>query len=196
MNVVSITVIKFLRFSENPTGSLRGEYMKKLVVLSAACGVGKSTIKDSLNEINILGNWACIDTDEVGINWWDYAGTENGARFNDDCLAEAVRMSNNKNLLFVTCMNPYDFYGVVHIPQNITSTFFIGMTCSDEEITRRLKARPEERMCGSDEFIAGQILYNNWHKKNAGKFQFYIDNTDKTVEETVKEIVTFLKGIN
>lgn len=170
--------------------------MKKLVVLSAACGVGKSTIKDTLNETNVLDNWACIDTDEVGINWWDYAGTKNEAKFNEDCLAEAVRMSDNKNLLFVTCMNPYDFYGTVNIPQNITSTFFIGMTCSDKEITRRLKARPEERMCGSDEFIAGQIQYNNWYKKNAGKFQLYIDNTDKTVEETVKEIAAFLKGID
>ena len=169
--------------------------MKKLVVLSSACGVGKSTIKDSINHSNLLDNWVCIDTDAVGINWWDYAGTENEAKFSDDCLAEAVRMSNNKNLLFVTCMNPYDFYGVVNIPQNITSTFFIGMTCSDEEITRRLKARPEERMCGSDEFIAGQIQYNDWYKKNAGKFQFYIDNTDKTVSETVEEIVTFVKGI-
>lgn len=169
--------------------------MKRLVVLSAACGVGKSTIKDSLNESNILDNYVCIDTDEVGINWWDYAGTVNEARFCDDCLSEAVRMSNDKNLLFVTCMNPYDFYGVVNIPQSITSTFFIGMTCSDEEITRRLKARPEERMCGSDEFIAGQIQYNNWFKKNVGKFQFYIDNTDKTVNETAAEIATFVKSI-
>lgn len=169
--------------------------MKRLVVLSAACGVGKSTIKNSLNESNILDNYVCVDTDEVGINWWDYAGTGNEARFSDDCLLEAVRMSNDKNLLFVTCMNPYDFYGVVNIPQSITSTFFIGMTCSDEEITRRLKARPEERMCGSDEFIAGQIQYNNWFKKNVGKFQFYIDNTDKTVNETAAEIATFVKSI-
>ncbi len=98
--------------------------MKKLIVLSAACGVGKSTIKEALNESNILDNYSCIDTDEVGINWWDYAGTEHGAKFSDDCLAEAVRMSNNKNLLFATCMNPYDFYGAVIIPRNITSTFF------------------------------------------------------------------------
>lgn len=169
--------------------------MKKLVVLSAACGVGKSTIKEALNENNMLDNYCCIDTDEVGINWWDYAGTENESAFSDDCLAEAVRMSNDKNLLFVTCMNPYDFYGVVRVPQNITSTFFIGMTCSDKEIIRRLKARPKERMCGSDEFIAEQIQYNNWFKKNAGKFQFYTDNTDKTVEETAAEIVTFIKSI-
>ena len=58
--------------------------------------------------------------------------------FSDDCLAEAVRMARGKNLLFVTCMNPYDFYGTVNIPKDITSTSFIGMTCSDEEILRDL----------------------------------------------------------
>lgn len=169
--------------------------MKKLVVLSAACGVGKSTVKDKLKESMILENWVCIDTDEVGINWWDYEGTENEAGFNDDCLAEAVRMSGDKHLLFVTCMNPYDFYGVVNIPQNITSTFFIGMTCSEEEIRRRLKARPEERMCGSEEFIAGQIQYNAWFQKNEGKFQFYIDNTGKSIDETAETAASFLKSI-
>ena len=169
--------------------------MKKLVVLSAACGVGKSTIKEMLNKNNMLDNYSCIDSDEVGINWWDYSGTENESRFSDDCLTEAVRMSDNKNLFFVTCMNPYDFYGAVTIPQNITSTFFIGMSCSDEEITRRLKARPEERICGSDTFIAGQIQYNNWFRKNAGKFQFHIDNTDRTVQETAAEIAAFVKSI-
>ena len=168
--------------------------MKKLIILSAACGVGKSTIKDELNKSNVLENYVCIDTDEVGINWWDYAGTENEAKFSDDCLAEAVRMSEGKNLFFVTCMNPYDFYGKVNIPQDIEATFFVGMTCSDEEITKRLKARPEERKCGSDEFIAGQIQYNNWFKKNAGKFQFYIDNTNKTIMETAEEIAKFING--
>ena len=169
--------------------------MKKLIVLSAACGVGKSTIKDALNENNMLENFVCIDTDEVGINWWDYAGTENESDFSSDCLAEAVRLSNDKNLLFVTCMNPYDFYGKIKIPQAITSTFFIGMTCSEEEITKRLKARPEERMCGSDEFIDGQIQYNRWFTNNAGKFQFYIDNSNKSVKKTAEEIATFVKSI-
>ncbi|MBQ7781297.1 MAG: hypothetical protein IJ405_04655 [Lachnospiraceae bacterium] len=99
--------------------------MKKLVVLCAACGVGKSTIKDALNESNILENYVCIDTDEVGVNWWDYAGTENESEFNDDCLTSAVRMSKDKNLIFVTCMNPFDFYGKTNIPKEITSTFLL-----------------------------------------------------------------------
>ena len=169
--------------------------MKKLVVLCSACGVGKSTIKDALNENRMLTNWACIDTDEVGVNWWDYAGTENESEYSDVCLAEAVRMSDDKNLLFVTCMNPIDFYGKVNIPQSITSTFFIGMTCSDEEITKRLKARPVERMCGSDEFIADQIEYNSWFVENSGKFQFYIDNTNQTVDKTAELIALFQKSI-
>lgn len=61
--------------------------MKKLVVLSSACGVGKSTIKEELNKKKLLENYACIDTDEVGINWWDYAGTENEAKFSDEFIA-------------------------------------------------------------------------------------------------------------
>lgn len=44
--------------------------MKKLIVLSSACGVGKSTIKEKLNKKKLLENYSCIDTDEVGINWW------------------------------------------------------------------------------------------------------------------------------
>ena len=173
----------------------QGWIMKKLVILCSACGVEKSTIRDELTKRGLLNNYECIDTDEVGINWWDYAGTENEAKFSDDCLAEAVRMAKDKNLFFVTCMNPYDFYGKVSVPQEITSTFFIGMTCSNEEIAKRLKARPEERMCGSDEFIAGQIEYNNWFQTNANKFQFFIDNTNMTIEETVEEVADFIKGI-
>lgn len=78
--------------------------MKKLIVLSSACGVGKSTIKEELNKKKLLENYACIDTDEVGINWWDYAGTENEAKFSDDCIAEAVRCQARK----IAVCNLYD----------------------------------------------------------------------------------------
>lgn len=164
----------------------------KLIILTAACGVGKSTIKDELKSKQMLDSFACIDTDEVGINWWDY-GMENKDKFNDDCLREAVRQANGKNLLFSTCLNPIDFYEKVNIPQEITSTFFIAMTCSDEEITKRLKARPAERMCGGDAFIKEQIDYLNWYRKNKGKFQLYIDNTDMTILDVADKIADFIK---
>lgn len=166
----------------------------RLVILTAACGVGKTTIKDELKEIGALKDFSCLDTDEVGINWWDY-GMDNKIRFNDDCLTEAVRQAKGKNLLFSTCLNPIDFYNEVTIPTEITSTFFIAMICSDEEIAKRLKARPAERMCGDDEFIKGQIDYLGWYRRNKGKFQLYIDNTDMTVCDTAKKIADFLTGL-
>lgn len=166
----------------------------RLVILTAACGVGKSTIKDELKTRNMLKDFACIDTDEVGINWWDY-GMENKMKFNDDCLMEAVRQAEGKHLLFSTCLNPFDFYDTVTLPPEITSTFFIAMTCSDEEITKRLKARPAERMCGDDEFIKGQIEYLNWFRKNKGKFQLYIDNTGMMIGETAGKIAEFVTNL-
>lgn len=96
-------------------------------------------------------------------------------------------------MLFSTCLNPVNFYENVNIPQEITSTFFIAMTCSDEEITKRLKARPAERMCGGDAFIKGQIDYLNWYRKNKAKFQLYIDNTDMTILDVADMIADFIK---
>lgn len=81
---------------------------------------------------------------------------------------------------------------VESVPE-VTSTYFIGLVCSDEQVAARLKARPEERQCGSDEFIKSQIDYNNWFKRNAGKFQLFIDNTNQSFEKTAKLICDFVK---
>ena len=51
----------------------------KLFVITGTCGAGKSTMKDALAEALDKTKYACVDADEVGLNWWDYKGTE---RFN------------------------------------------------------------------------------------------------------------------
>ena len=169
--------------------------MKKLVILSAPCGVGKSTMRDELHCRNLLSDYECIDADEVGLNWWDYAGTEQEHKFNDDCLKRAAMMAGDKHILFVSCLNPYDYYNTVLIPEDIEATYFVGMVCSDEEIYRRLKARPAERMCGADEFIEAQIEYSKWYKKNRGKFQLFLDNTGQEISRTAEMIAEFVKKL-
>jgi len=168
--------------------------MKRLVMLSAACGVGKTTIRDAIEESGLLEDYLCVDTDGLGINWWDYAGTDHESKFTDDCLLAAEKLAGDKNILFVGCVSPIDFYGKINLPPSITSSYLIGMTCSAEEVTKRLKARPAERNCGSDEFIAGQVEYNSWFQRNGSKFQFFIDNTDLTIEETAKRIAEFIRS--
>ena len=112
-----------------------------LILLSAACGVGKSTVKNALNELNLLPDFACIDSDEVRLNWWNYKGTPREKDYTKDCLARAFELAGNKHLLFGTCNDPISFFERVPLPEDVTATY-IGMTCTDAEVRRRLLAVP------------------------------------------------------
>jgi len=170
--------------------------LKTLVILTAPCGVGKSTIREIIAERNQLPDFACIDTDAVGLNWHSYKGTDHENQYQTDCLKRAYEIAGDKNIFFVSAgMNPPNFYNLVDLPECIGQTFFIGMTCSDEEITKRLKARPAERRTDSDDFIKSQHEYSAWFKRSKGKFQLFIDNTNQTVEETAQIIENFVKRL-
>lgn len=167
----------------------------KLVVISGTCGAGKSMIKDELEQRLDSCQYACIDTDEVGINWWDYAGTDHEHRFSDDCLKEAVRRADGRDLVFASCLNPQDYIGKHTISEDIESTYFIVLCPADEKIEQRLRARPKERGFDSDEAIRPQIAYNQWFRKNKGKFPLFIDNSNMSVAETAEKIVSFITSL-
>lgn len=81
--------------------------MKTLIILCAPCGVGKSTMKDVLTERKNLPDFVCLDTDEIGIGWHNYSGTEKENQYYTDCLARTVEISGDKNIFFVSAgMNP------------------------------------------------------------------------------------------
>lgn len=167
----------------------------KLVVITGTCGAGKSTIKDELERRCDPCQYVCIDTDEVGINWWDYAGTDHEHKFSDDCLKEAVRRADGRDLVFVGCLNPQDYISKHTIPDNIESTYFIVLCPADEKIEQRLRARPKERGFDSDEAIRPHIEYNQWFRKNKGKVPLFIDNSDMSVEETAQRIISFITSL-
>lgn len=54
------------------------EVTMRLIVITGTCGAGKSTIKDELETYLDPSHYLCLDTDELGINWWNYAGTAGG----------------------------------------------------------------------------------------------------------------------
>ena len=166
----------------------------KLYIITGACGSGKSTMKDALTGILDQNKYACIDCDEVGLNWWDYAGTERESKYKDDTLAKAAQMAEGKDMVFVSCINPQDYIANQEIPDCIDSTDFIVLCPADDEIVRRLKARPAERGFTSDEKIEPHVGFNRWFRKNKGKFGLFIDNTRQSVDETAKMIGEFIKG--
>ena len=163
-----------------------------LFMITATCGAGKSTIKDELAERLNPARYACVDSDEVGLNWWDYAGTERESKYKDDTLAKAAQMADGKDMIFVSCINPQDYMASQEIPECIESTDFIVLSPTDEEIIRRLKARPAERGFTSDEKIEPHVGFNRWFRKNKGQFNLFIDNTDQSVDETAKMIEKFI----
>ena len=165
-----------------------------LILLSAACGVGKSTVKNALNELHLLPDFACIDSDEVRLNWWTYKGTPREEDYTKDCLARALELAGDKHLLFGTCNDPLSFSRRVPLPEDVTF-HYVGMVCSDTEVRRRLLARPPERMCDDEEFISSQIDYNNWIRKHKDLYALHFDNTHMTVREAAERVAAFARSM-
>lgn len=168
----------------------------KLFVITGACGAGKSTMREALEDILDKEKYACIDTDEVGINWWDYAGTDHESQFSDDCLAEAVRLAAGRDLVFSSCLNPLDYLSSHVIPEEIEATCFIVLAPTDDEIAKRLRNRPAERGFTSEEAIRPHVEYNRWFRRNRGKFPLFIDTTHVSVEETAKQIASLINKLS
>ena len=167
----------------------------KLFIVTGTCGAGKSTMKDELSARLGTARYACVDSDETGLNWWDYAGTEREGQYGSDSLREAFRIAAGRNLIFVTCMAPHDYITKAAVPEELTATFYIALWAKDEIIERRLRARPKERGFTTDEKIRPHIEYNQWIGKNRGKYQLFVDTENMTPDDTAEKIASFVTGL-
>ncbi len=167
----------------------------RLYMITGTCGAGKSTIKDRLAEMLDPEKYACVDSDETGLNWWNYAGTDHESRYGADTLKEAFRMAGGRDLVFVSCMVPQDYMTKTTVPQELEATYYIALWAPDGVIEQRLRARPKERGFTSDEAIRPHIEYNQWIGKNRGKYQLFISNEAQSEEETAKIIMDYIAAL-
>lgn len=167
----------------------------KLFIITGTCGAGKSTMKDELVARLDPDRYACVDSDETGLNWWDYAGTEREGQYGSDTLREAFRIADGRNLIFVTCMAPHDYITKTTVPEELTATFTIALWAKNQIIDRRLRDRPKERGFTTDEAIRPHIEYNQWIGRNRGKYQLFIDTEYQTPNETAETIAAFITGL-
>lgn len=167
----------------------------RLFIITGTSGAGKSTMKDALEPLLDPERYVCIDSDETGLNWWDYAGTERASKYGEDSLRIAVQRAAGRDLVFVTCLTPQDYMTNTDISEEVRSTYFIALWASDETIGQRLRARPAERGFTSEEKIRPHIEYNQWIGRNRGKYQLFIDNEKQTTAETAGIIQRFITGL-
>ena len=167
----------------------------RLFIITGTCGAGKSTMKDRLAAMLDPERYACVDSDETGLNWWDYAGTDHENRYGADTLTAAFRMAGGRDLVFVTCMVPQDYMTETTVPEELKATYHIALWAPDTVIERRLRARPEERGFTTDEAIRPHIEYNRWIGRNRGKYQLFIDNEGQREEETAKAVADYIAAL-
>ena len=136
----------------------------KLFIITGTCGAGKSTMKDELAARLDPDRYACVDSDETGLNWWDYASTEREEQYGSDTLREAFRIADGRNLVFVTCMAPHDYITKAVVPEALTATFHIALWAKDQIIRakryfpasgRKVRLRDRNRVFG---ILASQAL--------------------------------------
>ncbi len=104
-------------------------------------------------------------------------------------------MAGGRNLVFVSCMAPQDYMTKAAVPEELDSTYYIALWAPDAVIERRLRARPKEWGFTTDEAIRPHIEYNQWIRRNRGKYQLYINNEAQSEEETAKIIMDYITAV-
>ena len=167
----------------------------KMIIVTGACGSGKSTMRDLVEERLDSKFFACVDTDECGFNWHDFAGTDHESEYADNYMAEAVRRAKGRTLLLFGCTNPMDFMTKNKVPAEVEATCFVTLVADDQVIRERLLARPVERGFNEGN-IQPHIDYNRWFHRNKGKFALQLDTGKMTGDETADKIADFAKALS
>ncbi|MEM9776907.1 MAG: AAA family ATPase [Chloroflexota bacterium] len=164
------------------------------------CGpssAGKSTVCQSLT-VN-YDKAVLLDGDILWRN--EFASEENGGAkgFFDTWLrvAKNVGMSGRPVVVFNAGAIPDNVVENVEA-RYFSSIHFLAMVCDDDELERRLKARPEWRGTYDSEFIKEQQRFSNWLKGNAqtnGRNINLIDTSAITEEESIEEVESWIDQI-
>lgn len=166
--------------------------MKKIIFLSAVSGVGKSTTCEYINDNHLLEDYIIFDIDELeNINEYN---DNTYSLFYKNAVKKAIEKSEGKNIIIGSCINPTDINNL-EVSKDIDINMIL-ITCSNEELTKRLKTRDESRNCSSDEFIKGQIDYQNYMLNHIDMYQLHVDNSNSSIEDVSKQIVEYIKENN
>ena len=163
---------------------------KKIIFISGVCGVGKSAICNYINNNKLLNNYVVFDIDDLdNINNYN---KDEGNLFYENSIKKALNKSEDKNIIIGSCINTND-YEKINFSKEIESYTSILITCSNEELTKRLKVRDKSRNCSSDEFMEEQMEYQEYLFSNLDLFNLHLDNTNTSIEDIANKIVEYIK---
>jgi predicted kinase len=166
-----------------------------LLVVSGASGTGKSTICQLL--LGNLNEVVLLDSD---ILWRaEFNKPENNHReFFETWLrvCKNIAQSGRPVVLFGAGLGVAEnlepcierrYFSVIH---------YLALTCQDEVLTERLRARPQWRASNDITFLNQQVHYNQWLQANAriaNPAIHLVDTTTITIEETAMQVAAWIR---
>ena len=166
-----------------------------LLMVSGASGAGKSSVCNAL--LGQLDHVVLLDSDILWRPEFDKP-EESYREFFETWLRMAKNISQ--------AGRPVILFGAgLGVPGNIESCIerryfsqvhYLALICDEEELTRRLMARPAWRGSGSETYIQGHVRFNRWFKesKDAHPPISLIDTTDASLELTVEQVNVWIRG--
>lgn len=156
-----------------------------LFVLTGASGAGKTAVSHQLTrqirEAVVL---------EADILWSDaFQAQENWPKFHNLWLRLAKNIGQAGKPVLLAAAG-------LGVPSNLEScderryfgnVYYLALVCDDEELGRRLRARPAWRKSGGEAFVASQLDFNRWFKETGlmvTPLMASLDTTTATVAET------------
>lgn len=163
-----------------------------LFIITGASGVGKTSICIALT--NILSEAIVLEGDILWRN--EFNNPDNDYREYRDMWLRVCKNISQSGKPVVLCGSaiPEQFENCTE-RRYFSNLHYLALVCEDGMLSNRLKARPNWRESGSEEFIKGHIQFNNWFKQNGDKITPRIDTLDTTfdsVEATAEKIKTWI----
>ena len=166
-----------------------------LLMVSGASGAGKSSVCNAL--LGQLDHVVLLDSD---ILWRpEFNKPEESYR---DFFETWLRMAKNIS----QSGRPVILFGAgMGVPGNIepcierryfSQVHYLALVCDDNELARRLQARPAWRGSGSETYIERQVRFNRWFNetKDIHPSISLIDTTDASLEHTVEQVNSWIRG--
>ena len=165
-----------------------------LLIVSGASGTGKSTVCNAL-----LGHFTDAVLLDSDILWCPaFSSPENDSR---DFFEIWLRMSKNIG----QSGRPVVLFGAgVGVPSNIepcverryfSAIHYLALTCDDDTLAARLRARPQWRACTNDAFLQSQIDFNRWFRETGPTLDppiTTLNTTHITLEETAAQVAAWI----
>jgi DNA-directed RNA polymerase subunit RPC12/RpoP len=165
-----------------------------LFIVSGASGTGKSTVCQTL--AGIIQEAVLLDAD---ILWRpEFDRPDDGYR---DFFELWLRLCKN----ITQSGRPVLLFGAgVGVPDNMeprierryfSTLHYLALTCADEELTARLRRRPDWRTNSNPAFLEAQLRFNHWFQDNAPHITppiTLLDTTNHSIQETATQITNWL----